>query len=144
LDVRHEADYNLFHIQDARHVPLDNLLSQVPDYHMEPANTVFVVMSNDERAATEAWKVLIAESVPNVYLLEGGVNGWLDVFAPEDEALTAVPLSNYADDTLKYQFTSALGSRPQAAHPDLRETNLFFTPKVKLELKRAPASGGCG
>jgi 3-mercaptopyruvate sulfurtransferase SseA len=34
-------------------------------------------MSNDEAAATEAWKVLVAESVQNIYILEGGVNNWL-------------------------------------------------------------------
>ena len=144
LDVRSEADYNLFHLRDARHMPLENLLANVADFHAQPPNTVFVLMSNDETAATAAWRMLQAESVPNVYLLEGGVNGWLDIFAPEDELLTAVPLQNYAADTLKYQFMAALGARTYAARPDLNMSNLFFTPKVKLEMKRAPGGGGCG
>ncbi len=144
LDVRSEADYNLFHLRDARHMPLENLLDNVADFHAQPANTVFVLMSNDEAAATAAWRMLQAESVPNVYLLEGGINNWLDTFAPEDEFLTAVPLENYADDTLKYQFMAALGARTYAARLDLNMSNLFFTPKVEMEMKRAPGGGGCG
>ena len=76
LDVRDEVDFNLFHILDARHVPIDELPSIISELHFEPANTVFVTLSNDESAATEAWKMLVAESVPNVYILEGGINNW--------------------------------------------------------------------
>jgi hypothetical protein len=43
-------------------------------------NTVLVLVSNDETAATEAWKVVVAESVQNLYILEGGVNNWLALF----------------------------------------------------------------
>ena len=44
LDVRDEADYNVFHLLDANHTPLENILAYVPDMILEPANTVFVVM----------------------------------------------------------------------------------------------------
>jgi len=44
-------------------------------------------MSNDETHAIAAWKRLRANSVPNVYILEGGIHGWLDTFAKG--ALTA-------------------------------------------------------
>jgi len=65
LDVRSERDYNLFHLRRARHVPLEQIQKVVPQLLLEPAeNTVVVVMSNDEIAATEAWKILVAESVP--------------------------------------------------------------------------------
>ena len=77
LDVREEMDFNLFHILDAKHIPVSELAGIVSELHFEPANTVFVTMSNDEAAATEAWKYLVAESVPNVYILEGGVNNWI-------------------------------------------------------------------
>ena len=60
LDVRSEADYNLYHIEDAVNVPLDRLEEVVPVLLSEPpANSVFIVMGNDEAAATQAWKVLV-------------------------------------------------------------------------------------
>lgn len=142
LDVRSEADYNLFHLRDARHVPLDAVLDEVPALHLEPANAVFVLMSNDEGAATAAWRLLVAESVPNVYLLEEGINGWLALFA--EEGVPAEPVAASAEDALAYQFAAAVGERPPAAYPNPHKYELTFTPKVELELKRAPTSGGCG
>jgi rhodanese-related sulfurtransferase len=142
LDVREEVDYNLFHILDARHVPLDELGDIISDLHFEPANTVFVTMGNDETAATEAWKMLVAESVPNVYILEGGINNWIAIFGNDD--LTKTFNKGAGDDQLCYIFDSALGARNPAAEPDAHNLELDYTPKVKLEMKRAPTSGGCG
>jgi rhodanese-related sulfurtransferase len=142
LDVRSEADYNLFHILDSRHVPLEELPDIVSNLHFEPANTVFITMSNDESAATEAWKFLVAESVPNVYILEGGINNWIAMFGDDD--LTKTFNRGAGDDQLCYIFDSALGARNPAAEPDVHNLELEYMPKVKLELKRAPTSGGCG
>ncbi len=142
LDVRDEVDFNLFHIRDARHVPQDELAGIISELHMEPANTVFVTLSNDETAATEAWKTLVAESVANVYILEGGVNNWIALFGDDD--LTASFNKGASDDQLCYIFDAALGSRYAAADPDPHAQELEYTPKVKLEIKRGPTSGGCG
>ena len=142
IDVRDEANYNIFHLADSQHVPIDQLETIVPELHLEPPNTVFVVMSNDESAATEAWKYLMAESVPNVYILEGGVNNWIATFASEDNRIHG--LASSPDDTLRYEFAAVLGSAFAAADPHINEYELEFTPKIKLELKRGPTSGGCG
>jgi rhodanese-related sulfurtransferase len=78
LDVRPKSDYNLYHIEGAVNVPLERSEEVIPLLLSEPpANTVFVVMSNDETAAVQAWKTLSADGVPNVYILEGGVNNWI-------------------------------------------------------------------
>ncbi|MEZ4591771.1 MAG: YeeE/YedE thiosulfate transporter family protein [Chloroflexota bacterium] len=143
LDVRSEADFNQFHILDALHVPLAELPGIVPELHLEPANAVFFVMSNDETAATAAWKTLQAESVPNVYILEGGINNWLALFA-NDAFLAANPPAAHSDDQLAYAFSTALGARQFPAEPDPHQYEFVYTPKVILELKRAPTSGGCG
>ena len=144
LDVRDEADFNLFHIQDARHVPAGDVVALAPTLLEEPANTVIVVMSNDEAAATSAWQQLKAESVPSVYILEGGVNGWLATFAPAEFKTEAV-LANVGEDELAYGFAAALGDRYDFAEPDPHNyEELLFTPKVKLEIKRGASGGGCG
>lgn len=142
LDVRDEVDYNLFHILDARHVPLATLPDIISDLHFEPENAVFVVMSNDEAAATEGWKILVAESVPNVYILEGGINNWITVFGDDD--LTNNFNVGAGDDQLSYIFDYAIGDRYTAAEPDPEAQEIEYTPKVKLEIKRAATSGGCG
>jgi len=147
LDVRSEADYNLYHIEDAVNVPLEQISEIVPVLLTEPpANTVYVVMSNDEIAAVSAWKVLVASSVPNVYILEGGVNNWIAFFGPDDETLQAVqPATNPAPDQLAYIFPEALGNRYESCDPSPIEYEaLEFETKIKLELKRDKSGGGCG
>jgi len=142
IDVREEVDYNLFHILDSRRVPLDEIPNIIQELHFQPANTVFVVMSNGETAATEAWKTLVAEAVPNVYILEGGINNWIATFGDDD--LTSTFLTGHPEDELCYIFDNALGSRYGASEPDPHAYELEYEKKVKLEIKRAPTSGGCG
>ena len=142
IDVRNEADFNLFHILDAQHVPQRQIPRLISDLRLEPANTVFVVMSNDEAAATEAWKIMVAESVPNVYILEGGINNWIALFGDDD--LTARFNNGAGDDELCYIFDSALGARYTAAEPDPQAYELQYTPKIELDVKRGPVGGGCG
>jgi hypothetical protein len=80
--------------------------------------------------------------VSNVYILAGGVNGWLDVFAAEDERIQ--PVEQTAPDTLRYAFAAALGEAFPAADPAPGEFELEYPTKIKLELKRGPTGGGCG
>jgi rhodanese-related sulfurtransferase len=144
LDVRPENEYNLFHIKGAQNVSLTEFETLIPEIHAQQAvNTLFVTMSNDETAATEAWKMLTAEKVPNSYLLEGGINGWIAAFAAQDSALAAVPIST-PDDTLRYAFPVALGDRYFAAFPTLHEEELEYTPKIELQVPRDKSGGGCG
>jgi rhodanese-related sulfurtransferase len=141
LDVRTEADYNLFHLEDARRVEIGDLPKLSRELQLEPANTVIVVMGNAEAAATEAWKVLVAESVPNVYILEGGINGWLNTFAEGDRRIRP---RRATGDRIHYDFAAALGAGFPAADPDPGEFQLEYTPKIQLKNKKGPGGGGCG
>lgn len=144
LDVRSEADYNLFHLQEARHAPIDALPGLVAELRAEPANTVIVVASNDEAAATEAWKYLRAESVRSAYILEGGMNNWLRLFG-DAQFVAGSAVANATNDTLAFRFPTALGAGYAFAAPNEKLAEKFeYTPKIVLEVKRGPGGGGCG
>ena len=145
IDVREEADYNLFHIADSERVKISELEALSDELLLAEPNTIVVVMSNDESRATIAWKTLAAASVPNIYILEGGINGWLDVF--HEGELGVEPLKGTAvEDELGYLFEAALGGSYEASDPNFNhyEGAILYVPKIKLELKRGPSSGGCG
>jgi rhodanese-related sulfurtransferase len=143
LDVRDERHFNQFHIRGARRLLREEVVATARELMFEPANTVFITMGNDESAATEAWKMLKAESLPNVYILEGGVNNWIRTYG--DQAFVSERLMrNRGNDQPAYRFDAALGARHPAAEPNPYAFEIEFEPKVKLELKRAPTSGGCG
>ena len=146
IDVRNEVDYNLFHITGAQNIPLADLNAITPWLlSQNSTNLVVVLMSNDEQAATDAWKFLVTEAVPNVYLLDGGINHWITVFGKEDPAIHHARGVTAGSDLLQFSFEAALGDRFEAAHPKPYEwTDLEFSPKIKLKLQRGPSGGGCG
>jgi rhodanese-related sulfurtransferase/uncharacterized membrane protein (DUF485 family) len=145
LDVRSEADYNLYHIADSINVPLDRLAGIIPSLLSEPpANTVFITIGNDEAAAVEAWKRLVAARVPNVYVLEGGINRWIATFSGADQP-PLQPLANAGPDELGYAFPAALGSRYKSCSPSpMAHEKLDFQARIVLQLKRDKSGGGCG
>jgi rhodanese-related sulfurtransferase len=143
LDVREEGDYNVFHLEDARLTAFGELEELASSFLLAPANTIYVVMSNDEREAEEAWRVLAAEKVPNIYILEGGVNHWLEVFASPETPLEQTSAEE-GSEQLRYVFAAAVGDRHPLADPDPHAYTLEYMPKVKLELNSGPAGGGCG
>lgn len=140
LDVRTEADFNQFHLQEAIHVTPDNLPQIGYQMLTNAPNTVVVVMSNDEESATMIWRYLVAERVTNVYLLENGINGWLEHYGEEMPILA----KQHEPDGLAYLFPVALGSRWEASQPEPLQSPVEFEPKIKLELPRGPVAGGCG
>jgi hypothetical protein len=143
LDVRSEADFNQFHLQGARNVSFEQLPEVGKQLREEPANTVIVVMSNDEAAATEAWKYMKGDSVNNLYILEGGVNNWIRTFADDEfKATRAIPSPE--DDRLAFAFDNALGAGYAFSRPNPELHELEYIPKIQLQVKRGPGGGGCG
>ena len=144
-DVRDERDWNIFHLVDAERVALDDLPAQRKRLRGLSELAVVVVVSNDEIRATQAWKRLIALAKPNAYILEGGINHWLNVYGVADEEHEkhgAASLSK-PDGTLRHPFKLALGARHAAAQPDEHHTpERTYTTKVKL-LKKVARAGGC-
>jgi rhodanese-related sulfurtransferase len=150
IDVRSESDFNLFHLQDAWHVGPDDL--ENPDVIRRllesPANTVNVIMSNDEQQAVVAYKTLRAQNVLNVYILSGGINNWLDTFTIDKSiALPPAGREKKNDDTLRYTFSRAVGETLYPANPRISHGHalpaLKFEKKVKMKKKKT-ISGGCG
>ena len=144
LDVRSEADYNLYHIEGAINIPLERIEEVVTILLTEPAaNSAFILMSNDETAAVKAWKTLVASSLTNSYILEGGVNNWIAFFGKDDKTLRPIP--NPAPDQPAYIFPAALGDRYESCDPNpIEYESLEFEAKIKLQLKRDKSGGGCG
>ncbi len=144
LDVRPEKDYNIFHIKNAKMVELDDIPQYASELLHEPANTVIVAICNNEKLSTTAWKWLTALNVPNVYILEGGINNWLDIFGHEGHE-SCYTVKDKDDTSLRHIFNSALGSRYDAAEPEPehQESKLLFEPKVKIATQ-VRRQGGCG
>ena len=136
IDVRDQADYNLFHLTDARRVGMDELNASW--LRQLPPDSIKVIVSNDERRAEAASFQLMAAGIPGVYMLEKGINNWLAIYGHRH-------IAGGTDDTLRCEFSMALGSRDPAARPDLGlAPKREFTAKVKFARPLGKVGGGCG
>jgi rhodanese-related sulfurtransferase len=174
LDVRPESDFNIFHIAGAERLDPAEIArsARVPRLLSFPENTVFLLVSDGEEASTQAWKELKASGVMNLFIVEGGINNWLEVFPPEPCLLgKSSGQPSGSEEQLRYDFRYAVGSQSRAAHPDsirpqpwlkcpeITRTDLttaatwgpstkWFEPPVyekKVKLQRKVATkGGCG
>ncbi|MEZ5543446.1 MAG: rhodanese-like domain-containing protein [Pseudomonadota bacterium] len=144
-DVRDERDWNIFHLVDAERIALADLPAQRQRLRGLSELGVVVIVSNDEIQATEAWKRLMALAKPNVYILEGGINHWLNIYGVTDEEHAEHGIASLArpDGTLRHPFKLALGARHAAARPDEHSApQREYTAKVRL-LKQVKKAGGC-
>ncbi len=145
-DVRSESDWNQFHLVDAEHVPLQELSAQSERIRSLPENAVIVLVSNDEILSTRAWKHLMALAKPNAYILEGGINHWLNIYGVADDEVSEHGATSLTvkDGSLRHPFKMALGERHAASRPDEHHVpQREYTPRVKL-LKKVARAGGCG
>lgn len=137
LDVRSESDWNKFHLRGATRLAAD----QIPQLQEKLAGLggtgAIVLIDNDEKVATEAWKKLMLMGKPNAYILEGGINAWLQrygrgLLSPG----TAAPIDS---------LTAAWGQNCEAARPLLEGHGSAPHAYRKIKLKaKVKKSGGCG
>ena len=170
LDLRSEHDFNLFHVGGSQRLDPETL--ERPDVlkplRDRPATSVAFLVAGDEDRALDAWKRLQAAGVPNLYLVEGGIDRWLERYpAP---ACVAERTSAPAE-TPRWAFAYATGESLPSAWPELAASHAFkvpcetpaaahpagehgeehgarwpayaFTKRVKLQSKAA-VKGGCG
>jgi len=138
LDVRDEAEFNLFHLRGARR--LDGPLWESLQRDGTPAGSVVLLTGDGEARAEEAWKRLQALRVPQVYVLEGGLNRWLAEFGDSLEALPGA-----GEDERAWRMPAALGGRWHASWPQRHGNGHApeFTPVIQTGGTGRKA-GGCG
>ncbi len=147
LDLRSESDYNLFHLAGARRFSLEELRSPffASGAAAERDNVVTVVMANGERPAIEAYRLLRGHGILNAYILDGGINRWLEAFPPDPAV--AFPAAATAGDSLAFTFLQSPGDSIASAAPTSEQAatrfGAGFPRRVKLQVRKV-LKGGCG
>jgi len=124
---------------------------------------VFLVSNGEDRALT-TWRQLVTLGVGNLYVVEGGVNRWLELYpAP---ACVAERATTAAPEEPRWRLAYATGASLPSAWPELASSREFRVPcedpvshapgehgerwpahayakRVKLQTKAA-VKGGCG
>ena len=81
LDVRTPGEYESVHIRGAYNVPLDTLGEHGPDIRAGLDQPVVLICQSGQRAR-KAEEALKNAGMPNLHVLDGGVNGWVAAGKP--------------------------------------------------------------
>ena len=91
LDVRTPGEYEAAHIRGAYNVPLDTLGEHGPELRAAVEEPVVLVCQSGQRAR-RAEEALRTAGMPNLHVLDGGVNGWLAAGQPVVRAAARLSL----------------------------------------------------
>ncbi len=153
LDARSEGEFNHFHLKDARWLPAE-AAEENWVRELDPETVIFVMSEREDRAE-DLWRRLDAQGVKNLYLLSGGLEQWVALYAPQLESGTEFAHSISEHGIAGTEVSSgvaaeipegaALGDRVSLARPDLDQlAPREFTPVVVAPRPVSNLGGGCG
>ena len=140
IDVRAETEYEKFHLPGAINIPLSSMLDDQWEDYINQNLRYNVFYSNGTVNANQAWMLTRQLGYKNNYVLQGGLNYWVEtIMNPEKPAATSPN-----EESAKYDFRKGAGqalgggavneSSDQAA-PEL--------PKIAPRPKKKRVEGGC-
>lgn len=140
IDVRSETEYEKYHLPGALNIPLSSLLDDEWEDYLHQDLRYNVFYSNGTVNANQAWMLTRQLGYQNNYVLQGGLNYWVETIMNP----TAPASTSPNEDIAKYDFRKGAGqalgggaimeSSSQVA-PDL--------PKIAPRPKKKKAQGGC-
>lgn len=144
IDVREEADFNLFHLVDSRRVDLSALRDPSVRGRLDP-KALKVFVANGEARAEQAWRIVSAAGIRDAYVLAGGITTWLAIYRDGRVQAPAQPPEPAQVEAARASFEAALGHRYPFARPKVATAaDRAFEEKAKRLTKVAQPAGGCG
>jgi len=140
IDVRAETEYEKFHLPGAINIPLSSLLDDQWQDYVNQDLRYNVFYSNGTVNANQAWMLTRQLGYQNNFVLQGGLNYWVEtIMNPEKPAATSPN-----EEIAKYDFRKgagqALGGGAMVESSDQAAPEL---PKIAPRPKKKRAEGGC-
>src|SRR5690606_15908163 len=91
LDVRTPGEYESVHIRGAYNVPLDTLGEHAREIRASVSAPIVLICQSGQRAK-RAEAALKESGMPNLHVLDGGVNAWLQSGFPVERGRSRISL----------------------------------------------------
>lgn len=144
VDLRPETAFNLFHVGGARRVNPSAVESRDvlrPLQDAGPTSVAFLVASTEERALA-AWRALRTQGVTNLYVVEGGMDRWLDRYPVPACVATRAEVREPGQPA--WNFAYATGASLPSSWPELPTSHAFQFPCGPVAEASHEAHGGHG
>ena len=140
IDVRAETEYEKFHLPGAINIPLSSLLDENWKDYIDQDLRYNVFYANGTVNANQAWMLTRQLGYQNNYVLQGGLNYWVESIMNPTKPGSTSPNEEIAKYNFRKGAGQALGggatmeSSSQVA-PEL--------PRIAPRPKKKKAQGGC-
>lgn len=143
IDVRDQDEFEKYSLPGAINIPLPDLLSSQYADILNQDVKMNIFYSNGTVEANQAWMITRQLGYANNYVLEGGLNYWVETILNPQKPATTSPDEELA----RYDFRAAAGAALGAggAAPLAAPADAASGPKPAITKKPAKkkASGGC-
>jgi len=144
IDVRNPREFDMFSLPGAINVPLQDILSEKYTDVLNQGTRMNILYSNGSTEANEAWLLTRQIGYQNNYVLQGGLNYWMETIMNPSPPGNVV--SN--DEIARYDFRKAASMKlggGEAAAAALTPAAGSSAPKAGVVpvKKKKKASGGC-
>jgi sulfur-carrier protein adenylyltransferase/sulfurtransferase len=144
IDVRNPREFDMFSLPGAINIPLQDILSEGNADAVNQATKMNIFYSNGSTEANEAWLLTRQLGYQNNYVLQGGLNYWMETIL--NPLKPGSVISN--DEIAKYDFRKAAsmalgGGDASAIAPASASSAATPKPGVVPVKKKKKASGGC-
>jgi len=144
IDVRNPREFDMFSLPGAINIPLQNILSEGNGDVLNQGTKMNIFYSNGSTEANEAWMLTRQLGYQNNYVLQGGLNYWMETILNPTQPGNVI--SN--DEIARYDFRKAAsmalgGGNISTMSPVATTPVTAPKPGVVPIKKKKKASGGC-
>ncbi|MCX6303913.1 MAG: rhodanese-like domain-containing protein [Bacteroidetes bacterium] len=144
IDVRNPREFEMFSLPGAVNIPLQDILSEGNTDVLNQGTKMNILYSNGSTEANEAWLLTRQLGYQNNYVLQGGLNYWMETILSPSKPGGVI--SN--DEIARYDFRKAAsmalgGGDVHASAAAPAASSAAPKPGVVPVKKKKKASGGC-
>ncbi|MGQ8337609.1 rhodanese-like domain-containing protein [Sunxiuqinia sp. A32] len=142
IDVRSSTDFEKFSLPGAINIPLENLLSEDYADYLNQDVKLNVFYSNSSNKANEAWMITRQLGYKNNYVLQGGLNYWVETVMNPEKPAEGSPNEEFAKYDFRKGASSALGGGAIAPAENTAGAPAPL-PSISKKKKKKGVQGGC-
>jgi len=140
IDVRSEAEYEKYHLQGAINIPLSSLLDDQWKEYIDQGLRYNVFYSNSTVKANQAWMLCRQLGYENNFVLEGGLNYWVETIMNPTSPESTSPDEEIAKYDFRKGAGQALGGGAVVESSNQPSPEL---PKIAPRPQKKRVQGGC-
>jgi rhodanese-related sulfurtransferase len=145
IDVRNPREFDMFSLPGAINIPLQDILSEQNTDILNQGTKMNIFYSNGSTEANEAWLLTRQIGYQNNYVLQGGLNYWMETVMNPAKPADVAPNDEIARYDFRKAASMAMGGSDVSAIKAASAPASGGAPKpgVVPVKKKKKASGGC-